>query len=273
MKIIESKNKLSNDLSFKISPFKEQIKKTQPHKHEEYYELIFLHQGEGFHSIEEKKYLVNPPEFYFLKPGQLHFWQFTSIPKGFVILIRSDEFDIVNENQLIQLLNKLNDIQQLRFPAEKYPQLILEEIHREYTQQKTYSKDIIHGLLSVLFGRLLQSKDTNPHKTTPNSHFEKFNYLLINKTPHLHKVSEFAELLHITPQNLNTICRKATGKSASQIINEHILLEAKRYILHTDNSINEIAALLSFSDTSNFVKFFKKISGLTPLNFRKQYFQ
>jgi hypothetical protein len=46
---IDIKNKLDKGLSFKISRFKEQIKKTNPHKHDEYFELIFLFEGEGFH--------------------------------------------------------------------------------------------------------------------------------------------------------------------------------------------------------------------------------
>ena len=64
---IDIKNKLDEGLTFKISRFKEQIKKTKPHKHDEYYELIFLNDGEGFHCIEFEKYMVSTPEFYFLK--------------------------------------------------------------------------------------------------------------------------------------------------------------------------------------------------------------
>ncbi|HAQ19884.1 MAG TPA: DNA-binding protein, partial [Prolixibacteraceae bacterium] len=45
------------------------------------------------------------------------------------------------------------------------------------------------------------------------------------------------------------------------------------YILHTDNTVNEIAEILNFSDTSNFVKFFKKAEGVTPVQFREKYFQ
>jgi hypothetical protein len=97
-KQIDTKNKLDDGLMFKISRFKEQIKKTKPHKHDEYYELIFISEGEGFHCIESEKFLVTAPEFYFLKPGQLHFWQFTSIPKGFVILFKEAEFDALKES-------------------------------------------------------------------------------------------------------------------------------------------------------------------------------
>jgi len=88
--VLQTNNKLDDGLSFKISRFKEQIKKTKPHKHDDYYELIFLSEGEGFHWIETNKYMVSAPEFYFLEPGQLHYWQLTSIPKGFVILFKPD---------------------------------------------------------------------------------------------------------------------------------------------------------------------------------------
>src|SRR3989304_1135861 len=94
---IHTKNKLDGGLRFKISRFKEKIKKTAPHKHDEYYELIFLREGEGFHWIETGKHMVSPPEFYFLKPGQLHYWQFTSVPRGFVILFKDAFFDHLKE--------------------------------------------------------------------------------------------------------------------------------------------------------------------------------
>ena len=82
-----------------------------------------------------------------------------------------------------------------------------------------------------------------------------------------------ASVFSTTPQNLNTICRKHSGKSASELIIAQVILEAKRYILHTDNTINEIADILSFNDASYFVKFFKKEEGLTPVQFRQKYFQ
>jgi AraC-like DNA-binding protein len=86
-------------------------------------------------------------------------------------------------------------------------------------------------------------------------------------------VNDYAGLLNTTPQNLNTVCRKHSGKSASELIISQLLLEAKRYILHTENTINEIAYTLSFSDPSNFVKFFKKHEKITPVQFRGKYFQ
>jgi AraC-like DNA-binding protein len=103
--------------------------------------------------------------------------------------------------------------------------------------------------------------------------FDKFQSALIKECPGLHKVHEYANLLSITPHTLNSICRKQTNKSASEIISLQIILEAKRYILHTDKTINDIADIMCFSDPSNFVKFFKKYEGLTPIQFREKAFQ
>ncbi|HBZ26326.1 MAG: hypothetical protein A2X17_03465 [Bacteroidetes bacterium GWF2_41_61] len=271
---IDVKNKLDKGLTFKVSRFKEIIKKTKPHKHDEYYEMIFLSEGEGFHCIESEKYMVSTPELYLLKPGQLHFWQFTSIPKGFVIIFNAREFNPVNEKILIDLLRKTDDITRLRFEPGKFPMYLLEDIFNEYQLNSQYSKDIIHGLLKALLGKLLQINAQNPASTNqPQPIYDRFMMLLVKECPQLHKVNQFADLLNTTPQNLNTICRRHTGKSASEIITNQLLLEAKRYILHTDNTINEIAEILSFTDTSNFVKFFKRHENSTPIQFRNKYFQ
>lgn len=273
-KRIDIKNKLDDGLTFKVSRFKEQIKKTKPHKHDAYYEMIFLSQGEGFHRIESDKFMISTPDFYFLKPGQLHYWQFTSIPKGFVMLLNNKEFDTINENGLIDLIRKLTDTTRLKIQPEKFPIHLLEEIFNEFQLNTRYSKEIIHGLLKALLGRLLQIKNENSdNKSLPQPIYEKFVQLLITECPRFHKVNEFADLLNTTPQNLNSLCRKQTGKSSREIIIHQLLLEAKRYILHTDNTINEIAEILSFTDASNFVKFFKKHENMTPIQFRNNYFQ
>jgi AraC family transcriptional regulator, transcriptional activator of pobA len=273
-KQIDIKNKLDDGLTFKISRFKEQIKKTKPHKHDEYYELIFLSEGEGFHCIESEKYLITAPEFYFLQPGQLHFWQFTSIPKGFVILFKDDEFDAIKESDLLELYRPLTKVTRIEFKIGQFPRVILNEILNEHIRNSSYSQPIMHGLLKALLGKLLQISEDQPHQLgLPQSTYDKFRQLLVKECPRLHKVNQFSDLLNTTPQNLNAVCRKQTNRSASEIITAQILLEAKRYILHTDNTVYEIAEILSFSDTSNFVKFFRKAEGLTPIQFREKHFQ
>ena len=86
----------------------------------------------------------------------------------------------------------------------------------------------------------------------------------------LFKVSPFKEVIKRTRPH---IVKKANGKSASELIAEQVLLEAKRYLIHTDNTVSEIACSLVFAGSSHFVKHFKKSTGETPQTFRTRHFQ
>lgn len=83
-------------------------------------------------------------------------------------------------------------------------------------------------------------------------------------------VEEYAELLSVTAKHLSRVVKESSGKKALIHINERILAEAKSLILYTELDISEICYQLNFSDPANFSKFFKRHTGLTPLQFRKQ---
>lgn len=268
------KDKLGSEALFKVSRFKEVIKRTKPHKHDGYFELICILEGEGFHQVEMETYPIQAPELYFLKSNQVHCWQFTAIPKGFVLLFKEEFFDPITEAPILHLIRNLDEIS--RVPLYEHLGLIdfFEEMRKEYESPSLLSKDIIGGYLRTIFSRILQLSEFRRDKQIKeDSLYQKFQKLLSEKCPELHLVSDFAKLLHTTPQNLNAICRKYSSKSASQHLMDQLSLEAKRYILHTDLSMNEIADLLAFNDASYFTKFFKKRTGVTPLQFKAQYFQ
>lgn len=84
-----------------------------------------------------------------------------------------------------------------------------------------------------------------------------------------HRISELAEMLHITPNHLNKTIKSHLNKSAQAVYNEILLQEAKVLLLQTSKDIIEIAFDLGFNDLSYFSKFFKKLSQQTPLEYRK----
>ena len=92
----------------------------------------------------------------------------------------------------------------------------------------------------------------------------------LKQTNNLHNsVAYYAQRLKISPQKLNAICRKTLQQSASEILAEHIIDEAKRQLLYSENSVSEIAYNLNFSDSSYFIKYFKRYMGITPKAFRE----
>ncbi|WP_229253890.1 AraC family ligand binding domain-containing protein [Dyadobacter sp. NIV53] len=69
---------------------KEVIKTTNPHGHKNYLEIIYLEEGAGYHQIDFNRFAVKPYNLYLVKPGQIHSWELTEIPKGFVEMIQKD---------------------------------------------------------------------------------------------------------------------------------------------------------------------------------------
>lgn len=224
--------------------------------------------------MEMDSYRIEAPEFYFLKPGQLHCWQFTSIPKGYVVLFKEEYFDMLKDGTLRELLKNIRRGVRVTLPEDYHPAYLFEEITREYSANTVYSTPIIHGCLQVIFSKFLQLAEIRERLTrqAPNL-YEQFSKLLPEKCPELHLVSDYASLLHTSPQNLNAACRKYASKSAGSLIAAQLILEAKRHLFHTDRTIAEIAHLLYFNDPSYFVRFFRKHEGATPGQFRERRFQ
>lgn len=270
---IPFKNKLGKDQLFKISRFKEKIKKTRPHKHGGYHELIYLTQGEGYHWIETEKFKIEAPELYFLHSGQLHCWQFTSIPQGYVVLFKEEFFNSIHEVSILNLIKNMSTVVNISMRGKKDISFIFEDIFQEFNNRNEFSDQIINGYLRVIFSKLLQLSSAHEVQASPNLLYDRFQKLIADKCPELRNVNDFALELHTTRQQLNIICRRNSGKSASDHITEQLLLEAKRYILHTDKSMSEIAHVLNFNDTSYFIRFFKRHEKVTPLQFRAQHFQ
>ena len=82
-------------------------------------------------------------------------------------------------------------------------------------------------------------------------------------------VSYYAERLHISEKRLGQATRNILGKTPKVLIDERVLLEAKRRLVHEHQSIKELGYSLGFEEPTNFVKFFKKHTLLTPLEFRE----
>jgi AraC family transcriptional regulator, transcriptional activator of pobA len=89
-----------------------------------------------------------------------------------------------------------------------------------------------------------------------------------NITKH-RSVSFYAAELNVTPNHLNKSVRTTLGKSASALIDEMLILEAKVLMQKNDMSVGEIAYEIGFEDVSYFGRFFKKHTGFTPTEYRK----
>jgi len=112
--------------------------------------------------------------------------------------------------------------------------------------------------------------DETPLTRTQNSTFKNFLLLLEEHFRRPEGVEFYAEKLFMSSRNLNIICQNILQQSVSEIIETRKLIEAKNLLLTTDKTIAEIGFELGYQDKSYFTSVFKRKSGQTPSEFRKE---
>lgn len=145
-------------------------------------------------------------------------------------------------------------------------------------QEEFETKDQIQGeMLRTLLKRMLITSTRLIKQETNQADLSikqvdlirKFNILVEQHYKEKHQVAEYAELLYKSPKTLSNFFKKHNVSSPLKIINERIAAEAKRLLLYSDKSAEEIAYELGYKEPSHFSKFFKKQTGSSPLAFRK----
>jgi AraC-like DNA-binding protein len=95
------------------------------------------------------------------------------------------------------------------------------------------------------------------------------NELLKGKAEKRFHSADFAKLLFIHPRHLTNTLKLTTGKSPCDVMEERVMLETEKLLTETDLSIADIGNKFGYEETTNFIKFFKSMAGITPLQYRK----
>ncbi len=259
-------DKTSPLASVKIAPFDIRKRFTKPHRHNKYLELVYFSKGEGFHHLDLKSYLIEPPIVFVVKKEEVHHWEITSIPKGYVIIIKESFLSQTLDKHINTKLSELDDVQKIKLPKND-PSLehLFESLCWEM-EQDVIQQDVIEGGLKAVLSKIV-SYLTDDTMVSSSDKATQFKELL--STTLRNNVSFYAEALNTSPQNLNAICHKIFDKTVSEVIAEHLIKEVKRQLIYTDAPVSEIAYKLKFKDTSHFTKYFKRHTNLTPLQFKK----
>lgn len=246
------------------------------HRHT-FYHLVLFTQGAGSHTIDFASFNVKPYQIYFMIPGQVHSWNFEGFTDGYVINFSGSFFNtfLLNPAYPENFSFFSGDLKDavIDLPEALHSRIValFEEIIKESENHEAQNTDMLRLLMLQVFiitGRL-NSGNHGPasYNKTLLKNFQKLvdlNYTSL-KLP-----KDYAELLYITPNHLNAVCKDLLGVQAGEVIRNRALLEAKRLLTNPKLSIAEIAYALNFSDNSYFTKFFKKTENITPEEFRKK---
>lgn len=264
------KEKIGGAKTIKVAPFRKHVRKTTPHKHGSYLELIYLSEGSGVHTIDSVEYTIETPLLHVVRQEQVHSWELESEPDGYVVLIKKAFFDNSIDYELKSLFARIS--RQSASRISDYPKVraILQLLVEESADQNEICLPVQEGLLKALLAKTIQvwlSVITSPRLEIQGVH-QSFLELVEYNNGLKKSVSYYAALLNTSPQSLNAICQRSLNKTATQIVSESVIAESKRLLLYTSSTVSEIAFLLEFADASHFTKYFKKIVGTTPQLFR-----
>lgn len=262
---------------FGIYPFEEHLKNIDaihfPHRHDFYY-LLFITSGKGTHTIDFKTYNIKNNQVFFMSPGQVHQWDIKPGAKGYTLFFDKALFHSTNIRieQEWSFFHNFFDNALLLVPKQKQQQLIdvfellLKENHIHEKSHEAIIRNLISALLYKINDIMLSEKQLSESKHL--NVIRKFELLLDKYFVTEHQLNFYANKLNITPNYLNALCNNTLDKSAKQLVNERLLLEAKRLLWHSNLNINEIADYLNFTSSSYFVRFFKKLENVTPQQFK-----
>lgn len=264
---------------FVIVPFenlKRPVSLTWPHKHS-FYEILWIRKGRSKHFVDNEERDLSRDTIYFMSPGQTHHFEKYEAVTGDSIMF-TEEFFILN------FTNK-EAIHQLSFLHNNYnsPNIILDKCAKDTLEpvlkliydefaRADYSKITLSSLLFVFFNylqRVYFIQHNNRQSTLNNmATFDKFKRLLEENFKDQRPLSYYASMLFVTPHHLNEIIKKVAGKTASEMVKDRVLLEAKRMLVQSHFPIGRIADELGFKDFSYFSRQFKKHNQLSPEQYR-----
>jgi AraC family transcriptional regulator, transcriptional activator of pobA len=242
------------------------------------YQILWAADGLSEVTVDFQSYPFHQNSLFFLTTGRIVNLQFSGDqPKGWIMNISRDYL----KNQLPDKLH-LKNIDIFHTYTDN-PRIVLspkigERIHTLAEMISELSVSAIPGkemAISALFrtmfvyigSRCNISRDKESKKNSLNI-VSQFKVHVSRHFLKTHKVSAYADMLHVTPKYLTQVVKQVMGVTAKQIIREQLLVQSYRDLKFSNDSIKEIAFKLGFSEPEHFSHFFKKSTGHAPSEFR-----
>ena len=251
------------------------------HRHDRFFQVHFVSSGLVRVYLDERQYHEHGPMFFLTPPTVTHAFVTQADAQGHVLTVRQ---------QLVwELLEESGD---LADPAEVVPMCVahaqleparhgeLERLARlfdalgdEAAGDGAGRELAVRSLARLIFIRLFRlsgsALPSQPARHEDLAVFQRFQILIQDHHAHHWTLRQYADALDITENRLNEICRRTAGKPSKRLVFDRQVQEARRLLIFTAASINEIGYRLGFNDPAYFSRFFTRETGMTPGHYRR----
>jgi AraC family transcriptional activator of pobA len=244
----------------------------QPERHDRH-SFFLIETGRVTLEIDFERHHIQSPAIVYMHPDQVH----RIIGFEHVTACALAITDEALKPEYLRILEEMSPIAPVQLGSETFgllsqaTSLCLKIAERGKDQlYSTLLKD--HG--NALAGLIISASIAQANPVEKFSRSEQitkaFREALAQHFAHLKRPADYARKLNLTAAYLNECVKITTGQPVSFHIQNRIVLEAKRLIYYSDQSLKEIAARLGYTDYPYFSRLFTKLAGLSPLNFRNK---
>ncbi len=250
------------------------------HAHRGLFQLLCLFGGGARVHLDDMALEVRPAAAIVIPPSTVHAFQFLPGTEGYVLTVAASLLDGADAEQaaLFAPLRAEPCIVDLAADALVAPRIaaLLEQIMVEFRRPERGRNPMLDWLVRAVL--LLVVRRRSPGATAAGGRlqgesvrgelFARFRDLAETHFVEHWPVAHYAAALNVTESRLNRLCQALAGKSAFEVIQDRLLLEARRKLFYIAAPVSQLAYELGFADPAYFCRFFKKNTGMTPSAFR-----
>lgn len=244
-----------------------------PHLHTHLFQFFILENGKVSFQGEAFSLDLTAPCILLFPPSVLHGLVYSPDVHGHILTLSESIVEAIfptssplwkhfHQAQILQAFDQ-------DWPFSNFINLI-QSIEKELFSEKPAREQLLQAHFATFFIQFYRQVVDHAAHEKDNlmmSHFRRFQKN-IKSASFPKSIPQFAAELGITPVHLNRICRAVAGKPAIQLVQEHLVGEGKKYLIHTSYSISEIAYQLNFEYPNYFARLFKKYTGVSPMEYR-----
>lgn len=258
-----------------------------PPNRRDFYKISMITEGTGILSYADKAIKIDKPSITFFNPLIPYAWEPTSKDQAGYFCLFTEDF--ISQNLKSESLSQSSLFkaggEHLFFPGKESVELlkgVFENMFLEIRSGYAHKYELLRSYVQIVMHEAMKIQPPNTFYQPFNAS-ERISTLFLellelqfpidapSQTLKLKTANEFALQLNIHTNTLNRALKESTGKTTTEWIAGRIVNEAKALLQFSNWDITEIAYSLGFEHPSNFIIFFRKQTGKTPLQLRKEF--
>jgi AraC family transcriptional regulator, transcriptional activator of pobA len=250
----------------------------RPHAHRDLHQLLVIFTGGGEMQAETQSYVFKAPALLVAPAGVVHGFAFTPETEGYVVTLADSLLrDLARDEPAFKRLflaptcaSVAADPTHTQELADTVPKLRRELVWKAPASGAAAVARLVTVLVSAVRALHEPAGLTSAATSARAALVARFREKVESHLRTGLSIAQYAKALSVTPARLRAACLEVTGKPPARVLEDRLLLEAKRNLTYTNMTVAETAYYLGFADPAYFSRFFSKNAGESPATFRKR---